>query len=188
MFRLFASIVLALLLAPTTSVAQLTRELVQGQRIRVQSRCDILKAHVLRCPDAGYLWTYDGQLGAFEGDSLRIRPKSGQPEYAIPARSITSISVLDGTRGHLWEGAGLGLIGGAILGLGIGSMMEFCVFSCGPATELGAMVGAPAGFLLGGIIGTLIRSDRWRLVSVDAQRIRVAPRLDTPGFTVSLTF
>jgi len=188
MSRVFASIVLALLLAPTTSAAQPPRELVQGQRIRVQSRCDILKAQVLRCPDTGYLWTYDGQLGAFEGDSLRIRTESGQPEFAIPARSITGVSVLDGSRGHLWAGAGLGLISGAVLGFAIGSMIEFCIFSCSAVPELGAIIGAPAGFLLGGLIGAAIRSDRWRLVSVDAHGIRVAPRLDTPGFTVSLTF
>lgn len=42
-------------------------------------------------------------------------------------------------------------------------MMEYCfIAACGPATLPGLAVGAPAGFLLGGIIGSNVRSERWR--------------------------
>jgi hypothetical protein len=53
---------------------------------------------------------------------------------------------------------------------------------------LGVVLGAPAGFLLGGILGAVIRSDRWRAVPIKDHRISVAPRLDAVGFTVALTF
>jgi hypothetical protein len=188
MSRLLPSVLLSLLLAPVTGAAQAPGPLVIGQRVRVSSRCDIVDARVVKCPDSGYLWWYTGRLEAVEGDSLRIRTAPGEPEFAIPARSITGMSVRDGTRNHVWTGAGFGVLGGVVLGAVIGSATEFCILSCSPATGLGAIIGAPAGFLLGGAIGALIRTDRWRPVSPDAQRIRVAPRLDAPGFTVSLRF
>jgi hypothetical protein len=44
-------------------------------------------------------------------------------------------------------------------------MLEYCIMvECGPATLPGLAVGAPVGFLLGGIIGASVRSERWREV------------------------
>ena len=146
--RLFAAIVLPLLLAPSLGVAQ---------------RAD-------------------------------IRAQSSNPAFVIPTTSVTRLSSGEGTRGHFWAGAGIGLLGGALIGGAIGSTTEFCIDSCSAAQArsgaiiVGVILGGSAGFLLGGVIGTLIRSDRSRSASFNDHRISVGPRLDAPGFTVDVRF
>lgn len=43
---------------------------------------------------------------------------------------------------------------------------EFYIFTCGPATEIGVMIGAPVGFVTGGFLGANITSDRWVTVPI----------------------
>jgi hypothetical protein len=192
MSRLIMSVLLPLSIAPSLIAAQTRSSMVQGQRVRVVSRCELAGDAVARCPAPGMswanTWTYSGQLDALDGDTLRIRVRANQAALAIPTASIDRLTYKDGTKHHALQGAGLGLLGGALLGGVIGSTMEWCLLnSCGPATGLGIVVGAPAGLLFGSIIGALIRSDRWRTAPVKAHRIRVAPRLDALGFSVGMT-
>jgi len=108
--------------------------------------------------------------------------------------SVTRLSSGQGTRGHFWAGAGIGLLGGALIGGAIGSTTELCLDSCTAAQArsgailAGVVVGGTAGFLLGGVIGTLIRSDRSSSASFNDHRVSVAPRLDAPGLTVDVRF
>ena len=108
--------------------------------------------------------------------------------------SVTRLSSGQGTRGHFWAGAGIGLVGGALIGGAIGSTTELCLDSCTAAQArsgaiiAGVIVGGAAGFLLGGVIGTLIRSDRSSSASFNDHRVSVGPRLDAPGFTVDIRF
>ncbi len=116
-----------------------------------------------------------------------IRAQSSNAAFVVPTTSLTRLSSGEGTRGHFWAGAGIGLLGGALIGGAIGSTTEFCIDSCSAAQArsdaiaVGVILGASAGFLLGGVIGTLIRSDR-------SSSISVGPRLDSPGFTVDVRF
>jgi len=108
--------------------------------------------------------------------------------------SVTRLSSGQGTRGHFWAGAGIGLLGGAVIGGVIGSTTELCLDSCtaaqarSGAITAGVILGGAAGFLLGGVIGTLIRSDRSSSASFNDHRVSVGPRLDAPGFTVDIRF
>jgi len=108
--------------------------------------------------------------------------------------SVTRLSSGQGTRGHFWAGAGIGLLGGALIGGAIGSTTELCLDSCtaaqarSGAITAGVILGGAAGFLLGGVIGTLIRSDRSSSASFNDHRVSVGPRLDAPGFTVDVRF
>jgi hypothetical protein len=107
-------------------------------------------------------------------------------DIGAQSTSVTRLSSGQGTRGHFWAGAGIGLLGGALIGGAIGSTTDLCLDSCTAAQArsgaiiAGVIVGGAAGFLLGGVIGTLIRSDR--------SSISVGPRLDAPGFTVGVRF
>ena len=123
-----------------------------------------------------------------------IRAQSSHAAFVIPTTSVTRLSSGEGTRGHFWAGAGIGLLGGALIGGVIGSTTEFCLDSCttaearSGAIKAGVILGASAGFLLGGVIGALIRSDRSSSPSVNDHRISVGPRLGAPGFTVDVRF
>ncbi len=192
MSRRFSTILLLLLLAPSLASSQTRDALVKGRQLRVVSRCEMARDSIVRCPTPGtpwpYEWTYSGQLEALDADTIHIRMRSNEEAFAIPTTSIARLSYRDGTRSNTLRGAGIGLLGGALLGGVVGSTMDFCIFDCDPATEVGVLVGAPAGLLIGSVIGALIRSERWRAVSMDGNRIRVAPRLDSPGFMVTMTF
>ena len=123
-----------------------------------------------------------------------IRAQSSIAAFVIPTTSVTRLSSGAGTRGHFWAGAGIGLLGGALIGGLIGSTTELCFDSCtdaearSGAIKAGVVLGASAGFLLGGVIGALIRSDRSSSASFNDHRISVGPLLGAPGFTVNVRF
>jgi hypothetical protein len=121
-----------------------------------------------------------------------IRAQSSNAAFVIPTTSVTRLSSGEGTRGHFWAGAGIGLLGGALIGGVIGSTTELCFDSCtaaqarSGAITAGVILGGSAGILLGGVIGALIRSDRSSSPSFNDHRISVAPRLGALGFTVDV--
>ena len=189
MSPLFRSILLPLVCVPSVSTGQAPDPLVNGQRIRVVSRCDLARDQVPTCGASSLRWTYTGQLEGHDHDNLRFREQSTKAELVIPTASITSLSVADGTRGHFLEGAEIGVVGGALIGFALASASSNSGDFIPPDASkfLGVVAGMPAGFLLGGIVGAAIRSDRWRLVSLNDQRVRVTPRLDTRGLGFGVT-
>src|SRR5881227_3261360 len=77
-----------------------------------------------------------------------IRAQSSNPAFVIHTTSVTRLSSGEGTRGHFWAGAGIGLLGGALIGGAIGSTTEFCIDSCSAAqARSGAII---VGVILGG--------------------------------------
>jgi len=194
MSRRVLSTLVALLIAPSLVAAQTAGSLVNGQQVRVVSRCEMTRDSVARCSSPGtplpHEWSYSGQLEALDRDTLHIRLRSSGAAFAIPMASIAHLAYVDGTRGNALLGAGMGLVGGALLGGVIGSTQSLegsFLFKEGQGALVGVVLGAPAGLLVGSIIGALIRSDRWRTVPM-VDRIRVAPRLDALGFTLKVSF
>ena len=124
---------------------------------------------------------------ALDGSNLHIRARSNNAAFVIPTTSITRLSSPAGRRGHFWAGAGIGALGGALLGGVIKSTTELYLDNYtrtqarSDAIKAGVILGGTAGFLLGGVIGALIRSDR-------SSSISVGPRLRDPGFTVDVRF
>ena len=194
MSRLFMAILLPLLVTPSGSVAQAPDSLSKEQRIRVITRCKVVPGLAPDCRESDSRWTYIGQLEALDRDSLRVRSQSTNAERVIPTASIVRLEVADGTKGHFWTGAGIGLLGGALIGAVIGSTTGFCTGECTDAAAqdgaiaAGVIVGAPVGFLIGGVIGSQIRTDRWRLISINDHVIGVVPRFDAAGFAVDVRF
>src|SRR2546426_5284746 len=95
-----------------------------------------------------------------------IRAQSSNPAFVIPTTSVTRLSSGEGTRGHFWAGAGIGLLGGALIGGAIGSTTEFCIDSCSAAQArsgaiiVGVILGGAAGVFVRGGLGTLNRVGR----------------------------
>jgi hypothetical protein len=89
---------------------------------------------------------------------------------------------LDISRGrhrHTLAGLGLGALGGAVLGAGFGAAYESNdQFPIGRKYdwEAGALLGVGAGLVLGTVIGTLIKTERWARVSgYPVGRVSVVP-------------
>src|SRR5256885_5307763 len=84
-----------------------------------------------------------------------IRAQSSNPAFVIPTTSVTRLSSGEGTRGHFWAGAGIGLLGGALIGGAIGATTGFCIDSCSAAqTRSGAII---VGVILRGAAGVFLR-------------------------------
>jgi len=186
MSRFLISILLPLLFAPNLGVAQTPRALVEGQRIRVAVRCKLAREQVTECHDSRPPRVITGRFQSVVDDTLRLRAQSNEAEVTIPMRSVAQLWVVDGTRGHFWVGAGIGLLAGAVIGGVLGSKEEFCITSCTSATGFGVLIGAPLGFLLGGDLGKRIRSDRWRSLPLDDLSVSVGLRLNAIGLRVSV--
>lgn len=181
-------IFLPVLFAPNIATAQTSATLLQGQRVRVAYRCKVARGQVVECGARRSPRVDTGYLQAVDGHTLRVRGQSTDTELAIPTAFVDKVWVVDGKKGNFWAGAGIGLVAGAAVGGVIGSTQEFCILGCSPATEIGFILGAPAGFLVGGLVGALIQSDRWQAVGISGVHTSLEPRLNGIGVTVSVSF
>jgi hypothetical protein len=82
---------------------------------------------------------------------LEASPRHGAPDtIAIDQSTIQHVEVRDGTNGHALAGM---LIGGAA-GAGLGAAAD-------RVPSAGVLIGGGGGLLIGGVVGALIRTDRW---------------------------
>ena len=169
---------------------------VEGQRVRVAHGCEIARDQPIECRERRSLRVETGQFRALDGDTLRMRAQSTDAEVAIPTAYVTQVWVADGSRTHFWAGAGIGALAGTLIGGVIGSTQHpaqeeswgWSLTCPSPATACGVALGLPGGFLLGGVVGALIKSDRWRPVPVSHLRMSLEPQLDALGLKVSVAF
>jgi len=172
----------ALALAPLTDVVAQELPLQPGKRVRVT------------VPELG-INKQEARFQAIEGETLVVTVDT---TMRCPMASLERLDTYAGTRGHFWVGGGIGAVAGGVLGVlvaknenflfthGVGecSSGDFCV-----ADGVYVALGAAGGFLLGGIVGTMIRSDKWEEVPLDRLRVSIVPqRGGRLGFGVSIGF
>ena len=185
MHRFVFSALIVLWSAANLCSAQAAVGLVEGQRVRLGVRCIVSHDKVSDCRHSRIPAVIDGVLTSQPGDSVRVR--SDHAELVIPKSAVAQAWVVDGKRGQFGEGAGIGLVGGAVLGAAVGSKQEICfLLSCSPATAEGAVGGAFLGLLLGGLIGSQIHTDNWR--EIDHIKLSVSPRQRGVGVGMSFAF
>ncbi len=190
-------LVAILAFVPASATAQAPPPVKVGDRVRVTA------------PDVG---RREGTVQLLTTDSLVIRPEYGawpvqllttdslvmQPEYgewtvylrrqpnplAIPLASVTRLEVSRGRKSRVGRGAGIGLLGGGLLGLTISSVVLARNNGCtgqgfveptrGGCIALATVGGAVVGTLLGLVVGAMASTDKWKAVSL----LRVAPQRD----------
>jgi len=181
-------IVAALLLSATSLSAQ---ESVPrpGDRVRV----------TVACPDRGRATTpgregrcrTEGVLADATADSLELSADGTSHRYGLDA--VRALEVRDGTRSHWLIGAGGGLVAGTlgmVAVLNSGGSTASCdrsanqdALSSGECLGLYALGGA-GGAGIGALVGSLIRTDRWRPVPLE--RLSLGPRPWSAGGGVGL--
>ena len=187
MLRLHRSICLAVVLVPASAAAQAPPLPTPGQPVRIAHHCNVDHGRLVDCRHDRSPRVVEGRLRAVDGDTVRVRTSDGV--LAIPAAFVGRTWVVDGTKGSFWAGAGIGLVLGAAVGAAVGSRLEICgLTTCSPATGYGVMVGLPAGFLIGGVIGAAVKSDGWREVGLSSPGVSLVPRPDGIGASVSIGF
>lgn len=112
--------------------------------------------------DSGALNRIIGVLVSQRPDSLWLRRGRSSPNLAVPRFRVIQLEVSRGRQSYWRLGAGLG----SLVGMGVGALIvRSKTYQLGdntPAVQFLASVGI--GALIGGIIGTAIRPDRWQVV------------------------
>ena len=121
-----------------------------------------------------------GTLVALTPDTLTARWATGD-SGAVALAEVTGLEVSRGLRGRPWRGAGLGFLGGAVIGAVWGAKtyegcnpQEPCIDFAGSdaaSATAGAIVLGAAGALVGGVVGALWRAEAWRPVALERGRV-----------------
>lgn len=128
----------------------------------------------------------EGQAVGVAGDTLRLAAGSGCP----PGAFLADVEVAQGARGSRWAHAGLGLLGGALVGgvtariaAGDGCRISPCDdgdFAVVILTVLGTAAGAAGGAVVGALLPAGVR---WAPAGT-ARPLRVAGLAVRPGLRV----
>ncbi len=132
---------------------------------------------------------YDGTLQGWADDSVTVDTLQV---------ALTQLTRLDVYRGRKSNARKVALIGAASLA-SVGAAVALVVCSDGAcesdgdytALAVGVLTlgGAAGGALIGGIIGALIKSDRWEEVPLDQLRVSIVPQRDGRfAFGLSVVF
>ena len=116
----------------------------------------------------------------------------GEGEVTMPAASLTRLDVYAGTKRRTWQG----LVVGAALGIGLGFVAKVDEVECKDSYTTACSRGEAlatwggAGVLVGALVGTLIKSDRWTPVALPPRRTAMLPggRADTASLRLGVTF
>ncbi len=154
---------IALLPAPAMMIAQDIAPLATGQRVRVTAPT------ISNVPIVGALahLNADTFLVETHGDTSRV-----------PRAAVERLDVSMGQKSNAGKGALFGgLLGGGIGALALGSS-SLCadLEASGTCALVGAGGGGLAGLLLGALIGSTSKRDRWESASVDRLRVSFIPR------------
>ena len=109
----------------------------------------------------------EGRLLELHQDSLLWKP-SGSAPRSLRLPSGASLERVVSRRGHAWEGAFIGLVGAA----GIGRIKRG---TYDDEFRLRAIAFAPAGAIIGGLVGSMIYSEEWAPVTWPGGRVVLAP-------------
>jgi hypothetical protein len=118
-----------------------------------------------------------GTLVTSCGDTLVISGSSPSNTLRVPCASLTAVDISSGEKSRWAEGLGVGALVGAATGaiLGAGCCRDGdVVVVAGP---IFAGLGAAGGAVLGLIIGSNIRTERWRPVPLEQVRVGFEPGL-----------
>jgi hypothetical protein len=111
------------------------------------------------------------------------------PSRSCPLEAVTRLEVrsrqqrqtLSGLRNGLLGGIGIGIVGGLVY-----CTVEQCGEYAGCFATVTTVFGAGAGLVVGGIVGSLIKTDRWEDVPLDWVQVSFGPQ-DNRGVGFGLT-
>ena len=174
------SIVLGILLiAPLAQAAtQGSRTLIRGQRLRVT------------VPTLG-AYDREARYAGSSGDTLMLTMDRA---FAVSLTDVTRLEILAGQRSYKWPGAAIGLVCGALVGVGIGYAVTSepdganWDFSRALVTTVGGVGLGLLGLGVGALIGQSISTDRWEEVPLDRVRVGFAALTGGAGVGIRIAF
>ena len=131
--------------------------------------------------------TTKGNFVVMTNDSIVLAVNSEGLHQAIPRDLMTRFDVYAGRKSHLWVGAGIGLLGGAVAGAVTWTSIGGCkLVDDSECRMYGALLIGGIGAVVGGVVGAFIwKTDRWEEVPLDRLRVSLVPKRD--GFALGLS-
>ncbi len=131
----------------------------------------------------------EGTVQLLTTDSLVMRPVYGARLVAIPLASVTRLEVSRGQKSRVGRGAGIGLLGGGLLGyvISLGGCESGFILTREECIGVSTVGGAVVGTLLGLGVGAVTKTDRWEEVPLERLRVSLVPQRDgriAVGFSV----
>jgi len=116
----------------------------------------------------------EGTLVNADSASITLVPKGSHPlatsQMTLPMREVKGLEVAVDRKGHAWQGLLIGVLAGVAMGAAEDVDPVTCktvsMVSCSRAGAIGEYAGGAA--LLGLLIGSYVKSDRWTPVALDA--------------------
>jgi len=173
---------------PTTAAGESTPSLEPGDRIRLTHAC------TPGDPGGSFCQTV-GRLVSSRDGTVTLESAKTTRTHTLDATS--RIEVSQGVRSRWRAGAAIGFVAGAAgtyALLNQGGSTNPCDSSAnqdaiGPAACAGlAAVGGVAGAGLGALVGSFLKTERWREVRLDALRVGLDPRRPGVHVAVALSF
>ena len=178
----------------TSATAQVQRPPIEpGMRVRISHECGTRTLYGGATPiDCR---TDKGTLAVLTADSIVLRVGEPATQLAVLLASVNRLEVVRGRKSNAATGAGIGLVVGIVAGAVFGyASFEECVSFCiGPGREgvaiLVATIFGLGGAVVGTLIGSAVKTDRWQEVPLDRLRLQVAPQRDGRfGLGLSVSF
>ncbi len=112
-----------------------------------------------------------------DGVELRVQTEEQPSPLTISLADVTRLEVSNGRKSKWLIGAGIGAVGGAVLGAALGANMQGD-FSDSDKRIIAATGLGLAGALVGGLVGSQIKTERWEEVPLDRLRVSIVPLRD----------
>jgi hypothetical protein len=169
-------VLLASLAAAHALPAQTPAPVAEGERVRFRA--------------AGFQGRPQGTVVERDAGSLTIRLKDAADPVRVRLDAFERLEVARGHKRHFATGAAVGFVPGFAFGfvaggaLGCDDQGPECS-ALGDALAVGCVLGAMSA-AVGGLVGLLIKSDRWERVTSGPVRVSVVP-LPRRGVSVALS-
>jgi len=112
-----------------------------------------------------------GRLEAFDGNGIVLSQDQKKKRYVIPWSVLRKLEIKHERKSKAGPGAMIGLLAGGTAGAIIGSQVEFCIFTCSPATGFGLIFGSAGGLIVGVTVGAALGADNWERLPRDQQAL-----------------
>jgi hypothetical protein len=163
-------------------------EIRPGDRVRIEYRDDVRKRFLFLVPyTQKENLQVTGELVTITDEQVTVRPDAGGTVRGFALDGVRKVSVARGTRRHL--------IGGLVGGFFLGSFLAYTTVARTPEMDTDELNDADRAFAItiwgavtaiGGVLGYLNVSERWREVSRDARPPTPAPSVTVDGRALRL--
>ncbi len=141
-----------------------------------------IRVSIYRSPSPHPVSKTEGILLTQSTDSLYLAVGDQADTVAFPLGSGMKVEAVSGEAGHTWLGVAIGSFAGMVaLGVAVGRESDCKGDLCGVGAAAAGTFGILAGALIGGIVGSQIKKDRWTVFP------RVGPVAGGAGTSVGVT-